>query len=78
MIKPTGIYPTTSPTSLNNVSYNPTTGLLNLVGTSLPNMKYGVYDDHTLLGTFNSANDGSINASLTIIKNLSDTTNITI
>ena len=78
VIKPTGIYPTSSTTSLNNVSYDPTTGLLNLVGTSLPNMKYGVYYDNNIVGTFNTDNEGNINASLTITKNLSDTNNITI
>ena len=78
VIKPTGIYPTSSTTNLSNVSYNPTTGLLNLVGTSLPNMQYGVYYGGSKVGTFNSDNNGNINASLKIQENLTATDNITI
>ena len=77
-IKPNGIYPTNLTTSLSNVSYNPTSGLLDLVGTSLPNMKYGVYYDNNEVGTFDTNNEGNINASINITKNLTDSNNITI
>ena len=77
-IKLNGIYPTTTTTSLSNVSYNPTTGLLDLVGTSLPNMKYGVYYNNNQVGTFNTDSNGNINASINITKNLNATDDITI
>ena len=77
-IKPNGIYPTISTTSLSNVSYDPSTGLLDLVGTSLPNMQYGVDYDNKQVGTFDTNNDGNINASLNITKNLTATNDITI
>ena len=80
-IKPTGIYPTTSCTNLTNVSYDPTTGSLNLQGTSLPNMEFAVQYDGKNVGTFATNNDGVIDTSnnqLMITKNLTASDQFTI
>ena len=78
VLKPNGIYPTSQTTTLTNVSYNPTSGLLDLVGTSLPNLKFGVYYNNKQVATFDSDGEGNINASLNITTGLDDTDNITI
>ena len=80
-IKPTGIYPTTSCTYLTNVSYDPTTGALNLQGSSLPNMEYAVQYDGKNVGTFTTNSDGVIDTSnnqLLITKNLTASDQFTI
>ena len=80
-IKPTGIYPTTATANLSNVSYNPTTGALNLQGTSLPNMQFAVDYNNTQVGTFSTNSNGIIDTSnneLIIPKNLSATDDFTI
>ena len=78
-IKPNGIFPTLPATSLTNVSYNPTTGNLQLVGTSLPNLKFNVLVNNEVVGTFSTDQAGNINtANLDITKGLTSATNFTL
>ena len=77
-IKPQGIFPTLNPTTLSNVCYDPTTGKLQLVGSSLPNIKFGIDINNKQEGTITSDSEGNLNSTLTIPTGLNATTNFTL
>lgn len=78
IIKPQGIFPTFGPTNLSNVCYDPTSGKLLLVGTTLPNITFNVNINKNSVGTITSNSDGEINDTITIAKNLTASTNFTL